>query len=176
MTAEELLALGEECRCELLEGELVEMSPTSVGHMVVTSRLAEALLLYFRANPIGRAWVGEGGYIIARGPDTVVAPDIAVVSLEQARDATPTTRGFFPFAPLIAIEVKSPWDREAAIARKLALYLEANVPEVWWVRPDHSIVTIHRPDGPLDLLRSGDALTGAVLPGFSLDLAALFAE
>ena len=176
VTADELLARGEDERCELIRGELVEMSPTSTGHGIVTSRLATALLVYAQTSAAIHTWIGEIGYIIERNSDTVVAPDIAIVSREQARGAKPTTRGYFPFPPLIAIEVKSPHDTEAAIAGKLSLYLGANVQEVWWVRPEGGFVTIHRPDGPIDLLRDGDTLTSELLPGFSLDLGALFAE
>ena len=176
VTVDDLLELPSDLRCELIEGHLVEMSPTQNAHIVVTSRLSRQLGRYFDDNPeMGDVWIGEGGYIVGRDPDTVAAPDLAIVSVDQAKQGSADGRGFMPFAPIIPVEIKSPNDTEAEIARKLSLYLEAGALEVWWVRPAHKTITIHRPDGSIDLLRVGDTLTSDILPGFRLELGDLFA-
>ena len=176
-TVEDLLELPGDVRCELIEGELVELSPTQEAHVVVASRLNEELVVYFRSHrEIGALWIGEGGYIVRRGPDTVLAPDLAVVGVDQTQGRGPRGTGFLSFVPMIPVEVKSPSDSEARIARRLALYLEAGAREVWWARPTNQTITVHRPDGPIDLLRVGDALTSHLLPGFRLELSDLFAD
>ena len=176
MTIEELLELPGDVRCELIEGQLIEMSPTQEAHVVATSRLNRKLAVYVDGHPeIGDLWTGDGGYIVARNPDTVLVPDLAIVSPEQATGRTTDGRGFLPFVPMIPIEIKSPSDREAEIARRLGLFLKAGAREVWWIRPAEKSILIHRPDGPVELLREGDTLMSELLPGFSLAVADLFA-
>jgi len=175
-TAEDLLELSGDTRFELIEGQLVEMSPTQESHVMVTSRLSRALGRYFDANPDrGDVWVGSGGYIVMRSPDTVTEPDLCIVSADQAAGRSGRGNGYMPFAPMIPVEVKSPNDTEPEIAKKLGLYLAAGVVEVWWARPMHGTVAIYRPDGMIELLREGDALSSDVLPGFQIELRELFA-
>jgi Uma2 family endonuclease len=119
---------------------------------------------------------GEVGYVIRRDPQTVLVPDLAIVTEAQAGELRSAGDDFAPFAPRMAIEVKSPSDRESKIALKLALYLEAGVQEVWWVRPETRQVSVHRPDAAPRVLEVDQALESAKLPGFRLDLSALFAD
>lgn len=175
-TIEDLLELPGNTRYELIEGQLVEMSPTQESHIKVTSRLSRALGRYFDEHPDrGDVWVGSGGYIVMRGPDTVTEPDLCIVSTAQAAGRSGRGMGYMPFAPMIPIEVKSPNDTEPAIARKLGLYLAAGVTEVWWARPIQGTVTIHRPDGMIELFRLGETLQTDALPGFRMELNDLFA-
>lgn len=176
MTATELLALPEdEARLELIHGEPNTMSPTGLRHMVLVSRIADALNQHVRAHPGPLVLHGEGGFVLARNPDTILVPDLSVLSEEQARGLDLESDTFVAVAPAIVVEVKSKSDREADIARKLAVYLQAGVPLVWWVRPEERTVTEHRPDQSPRFLGVADALTCEdVLPGFRLEIARLF--
>lgn len=177
MTATELLNLPEDdASFELFEGEPVPMSPVGTAHIIVVSRLNSALAAYLSAHTtIGSLWGGDAGIRFRRTPDTVLAPDLSVVPEDQIRRLSLTDQGFPDVVPLLIIEVKSPSDREADIARKLAVYLDAGVALVWWVRPDSKLVTEHRPDIAPRAIDMGGALTcDDVLPGFRLDLADLF--
>lgn len=60
-TVEELLALGEEARYELIEGRLVPMSPTGLLHGDVELALAAALRAFVHPRRLGRVVVGEVG-------------------------------------------------------------------------------------------------------------------
>jgi Uma2 family endonuclease len=176
VTAEELAEFPEDERVELIDGELIEMSPTQLDHVVIVSRLIYTLNLYQSEWRTIRAWAGEGGYIFRRGPDTVLVPDISVVTKSQLRGLKLGQPGMIDLIPTIAIEVKSPSDRESQIARKLAIYLETGVREVWWVRPDDRQVSIHRQEtAPQVLAGTGTIESPELLPGFSLPLADLFA-
>jgi Uma2 family endonuclease len=149
MRAAELLALGDDARIELIEGEPIPMSPTGVLHMAVVSQLTLLLNVHSlqvrETNPF-RVWGHEGGFLLRSNPDTVLAPDIAILKRDQLRAVEITSNDFCPIPPALAIEVKSPSDREADIARKLAVYLGAGVREVWWIRPMAGTMTVHRPD------------------------------
>jgi Uma2 family endonuclease len=117
----------------------------------------------------------EGGYLLRTNPDTVLAPDIAVLTEEQLQRIAFDSDAFIALAPALVVEIKSPSDREPDIARKLAIYLEAGVSEVWWVRPKERTMTVHRPDRAPEFVEAGQAFAGSdVLSGFSLDLAGLF--
>lgn len=171
VTVNELVAFGEDdVRRELLEGELIEMSPTSIGHWVVTSRLLLSLADYLKSNPVGHLWGAETGFILRRNPDTVVSPDLAVTAAGRGQTPSVDDRGYVSEIPLLVIEVKSPTDREAQIARKLGLYLSAGVQEVWWVRPQQRQVSIHRPDSAPETMADGALACPNILPGYRFGL------
>jgi Uma2 family endonuclease len=171
MTADDLLALGEDARVELVDGEPLAMSPTGPQHTLVVSDLVRSLILFSAAHPGFRVCVGEGGYLFGRNPDTVLAPDIAILSDVQIQSVNTSSDSFIPISPLLVIEGKSPSDRESVIARKLAIYLEAGVQEVWWVRPQEGQMSVHRPDQAPEIVAADQTFNSSdVLPGFSLSM------
>jgi Uma2 family endonuclease len=172
ITAAELAERPGDERVELIEGELVETSPASGGHGVIIRRLAAALFRYIDAHPGPALWLGETGFLLGRRPDTVLAPDLAV-SLDDA--TTVDERQFVQTPPALVIEVRSPSEREAMIARKTGFYLQAGVQEVWWARPDERQIRIHRDDRAPQIVPSDGTLEcPEILPGFRLPLAGLF--
>ena len=177
MTADELADLSpDDGSFELIDGELIEMSPAKGGHLVVVSRINRRLLEFVISNDIAmNIALGEGGYFMGRDPDTVLQPDITIVSDEQFETIWKHKDRFVDDAPLIVIEVKSPSDREPMIARKLAKYLFAGVQEVWWVRPTERQISIHVQDRAPEIISYPEKLAGrSLLPGFELPLTELF--
>lgn len=180
MRAAELLALGDDARIELIEGEPIPMSPTGVLHTVIISRLTR--LLNFHSSKVLEAdafevWGHECGFLLHSNPDTVLAPGIAILTRDQLRAVNRTSSDYCPVPPALAIEVKSPSDREADIARKLAVYLAAGVREVWWIRPMAGQMTVHRPDRAPEMYGGDETFASSdVLPGFSLRIADLLRD
>ena len=169
--------MPDEPSCELIEGKLVELSPAHKRHGVIQNRFARRLGRYFDAHPdLGDVWVGGTGFVVGDASDTVCIPDAAVLTPKQAAygeaDEAPE---YMPLVPLIPVEITSPSNTEAQIAKKLSLYLAAGAREVWWVRPTQRTVTNHRPDGVIDVLSVGDALTCDAFPDFRLELSDLYA-
>ena len=81
------------------------------------------------------------------------------------------------FAPDLAVEVRSPSDREAKVAEKIRHYLGHGTRAVWDVDPDVRTVIVHRPGAlPLHLPGDDPLAGGDVLPGFAVPTSALFAE
>ena len=176
VTADELLDYPDDYRCELIDGVVVEMSPAGYDHSMLIGELNEALVEYnLRAN-IGKVWGADGGFILRRDPDTVLAPDLTIIPLELARRPPMGTRGYAPLPPLLAVEVKSPGDDECRIAQKTEIYLDAGVRELWWLRPSQSTVTRSTPGGDVVVFGYGDTLTSTALPGFELALVDLFGD
>ena len=83
--------------------------------------------------------------------------------------------GFPVGAPDIAVEVVSPSDTAAEIARKVAEYLAAGSQRVWVVYPAGRRVVVHRADGSVLSYGGDDVITDEeLLPGFSLPLSEIF--
>ena len=83
--------------------------------------------------------------------------------------------GFPVGAPDIAVEVVTPSDTAAEVARKVAEYLSAGSQRVWVVYPEGHRVLIHRSDGSvLSYTDNGVITDEELLPGFSLSLSEIF--
>ena len=80
LTAEELLRLpDDDRRLELIEGALREMPPAGAEHGTVAFHIAALLQRHITAHDAGRGFAAETGFLLARDPDTVRAPDAAFV-------------------------------------------------------------------------------------------------
>ena len=97
---------------------------------------------------------------------TVRGPDLSFVAAARLLAAR-VPASFVPLAPDLAVEIRSPDDRPAAVAEKVANYLDAGTRLVWVIDPAGREVIVHRADGTTTRLRDSDWLDGeAVLPGF----------
>ena len=96
-------------RRELVRGEVREVAPAGDEHGEFAMTVGVHLSQHVRARQLGRTYAAETGFIIARDPDTVRAPDAAFVR-QEVIDATGRFRGFRAGAPDLAIEVISPGD------------------------------------------------------------------
>jgi Uma2 family endonuclease len=173
LTAEELFLLPESEQGELVRGALQPMSPTGYIHSRLTHRLVLALGNWAAAEHAGVVG-GELGFILMRNPDTVLAPDIHFIQADQApAEGTP---GYLSLAPDLAVEVLSPSNSASDMQEKIRIYLDAGVRLIWIVDPARNTVAEYAHGGATRWLTAADTLDGGdVLPGFSLDLGALFA-
>ena len=159
-------------RWEVVAGELRELTPSSFYHGRVVSTLHHHLDGHVRARRLGVVTAAETGFVIARDPDTLQAPDVGFVRFDRVPEGDP---GFFEGPPDLAAEVVSPSDRPREIQEKTARWIAAGTRLVWVIWPDTRSVTVHRPDGEAAIRHEGDRLDGgAVVPGFSCEVAALF--
>jgi Uma2 family endonuclease len=173
-TAEQLLQeAGRLGCCELVRGELLMMSPAGSRHGAVTLRIATCLANHVDAHRLGQVFAAETGFILARNPDTVRAPDVAFVDRSRLETGLPT--GYFPGPPDLAVEVLSPDDRPAAVAAKTADWLAAGTRLVWVVDPATRSLAAHAADGTIARLTAPAAVpAGDVVPGFELNLERVF--
>jgi len=161
-------------RCELYRGELIRMSPVSLEHGEIVMRLGMYLGIYLLENPIGSV-SGDVGFKLERHPDTVFAPDVAIVLAAVAAEAR-KNRGYPTIAPQIAFEVVSPDDTASELNEKVSVYLERGVQAVVVVWPKTRQVSVWDADGTMASLGEHDAFElPNQLPGFSLPISKLFA-
>ena len=174
MTAEEFLNMPDDgFRHELIMGELVEMPPPGQYHAEIGSIVDGSLGPHVRGARIGKVYT-EYGYILSFGPDTVRAPDLSFISRERL-EAIGETRGYWPGAPDLAIEIISPSDRYTDVADKVQEWLDAGARMVVVINPRNRTVEIHRSNGDVEILAEGDTLDGAeVVPGWRIAVAEIF--
>lgn len=175
VTAEDLPYLApEEGLCELVAGEIVREPAPGEEHGWVAGSLLVHLGRFVLEHRLGRIYAAETGFVLARGPDTVRAPDAAFVSAERL--AAAACRGpYFEGAPDLAVEVLSPGNAPAAMAAKVRDFLAAGARAVWVVDPSRQEVTVHRSDRPPETLSRKDTLDGApAVPGFRLPVREIF--
>ena len=84
-TAEELSRAGDIGRCELVRGELRRMIPSGDEHGRITATLAYLVERHVREHGSGLVHGAETGFVLARNPDTVRAPDLAFTRAERGR-------------------------------------------------------------------------------------------
>lgn len=169
MTADELLHMPDDgYRYELLRGELKKLSPSGARSSRISGRIAGSLGAFLRENRIGELYTAEGGFRIARNPDTVRSPDAGFVCGERITDAP----GFFEGPPDVAFEVISPTDLHSEVEAKSAEWLRAGTRAVIVIDPERKTARIDRPDGS-GYVTEAIALDD-ILPGWSLPLTELF--
>jgi len=118
---------------------------------------------------LGQVCAQDTGFKIASDPDTVRAPDVAVVGRDRA-DQIPR-RGYAELAPDLLAEVLSPDDRPSDVLANVADWLAAGTKIVWVVDPERREVRVYRQDGSLSVLGNSGSLDGEdVLPGFTCPL------
>jgi len=175
-TAEDLWHMPGDEPWELWDGELQKVPSAGIEASDIAGWILTLLNYFVRPRRLGAVSGADGTYVLARDPDTVVAPDVAFLRRERFPGGA-RPRGYSPVPPDLAVEVISPTDRPGDISRKQGRYGRAGVPLVWWVDPTCRVVTVYR-DGNLDrAYGENDELDGGeVLPGFRLAVAEIFAE
>ena len=126
-------------------------------------------------EPRGEILSGEAGFRIRQNPDTTVGIDVAYISAQLAQ-STPDDAFVIDGAPVLAVEILSPSDKQEDILEKVRDYLDAGVPLVWIVEPVFQTVSVYRPDAPPTLFNASQDLTAEPhLPGFRTPVTAMFA-
>lgn len=178
MSASEFLKYAANKHCELVSGEVIDMSPPGFRHGLVSSAVIFQLRKWsgFGREALGFVASNDAGVITHRDPDSVRGPDCLFV--QKARiPADFDSRGYLTIAPDLAVEILSPTDRWSEVIAKVGEYLEAGVREVWVIDPELSQVEVFRPDAAPKTYRANDELSSvAVLPGFRCSVADLFTE
>lgn len=172
ITGEQLLAMGDIGPCELIDGEIVAMSPTGFLHGDVELQLARLLADYVDANDLGRVATGEVGIYIARDPDRIRAADVAFV---PKANLPPSPRSFLEIAPELVVEVISPNDRWQDTRAKILDYFTIGVHRVWLVEPAQRAVLVYAEADSYQRFDQGDVIPcDGTLTGLEIQVADIF--
>jgi Uma2 family endonuclease len=176
-TADELLELptGEGKRYELIEGQLRVMCAAGFEHGRIAMTAGRLLGNHVHETNSGVTLGAETGFILARDPDTVRAPDAAFVSNARAA-AVGTTFGFWlGGAPDLAVEVVSPDDSRGYVRAKALNWLEAGATAVLVLDPPSRSTTVYREGGEIHSFTNGEIDLSDAVPGWRVAVAGFFA-
>ena len=158
---------------ELEGGVLLLREPAGLRHGAVAIRIGAALLQATRDASDVLVVGAETGFLVARGPDSVRAPDVAVIT---GPDAIHLARqpGFAPRAPDLAVEVRSPSDTLASQLDKASMWIARGSHLAWVVDPEEGVAYLLAKGASIRRVFPGEAITGEpVLPGVSIPLSEL---
>jgi Uma2 family endonuclease len=174
-TAEQLAQLPSDGnRYELVEGVLIMMSPAGGRHGRIAGRVFKLLANHVDDHALGCTFAAETGFLLARNPDTVRAPDAAFVSQDKMASLEDDS-GFLPFAPDLAVEVVSPTDPFAAVEQKAFHWLNAGTRLVLIVEPASETVHAYRSRSNITVLNATEWLDATdVIPGWKVQVMHFF--
>ncbi len=174
-TVEDLYRVPEHGKAELVDGELVLMSPSGGRPGLAGGAIYVSLRQYQRTIGGGFAYPDNVGFIVDLPNRTSFSPDVAF-----HRGLLPTLK-FVEGAPVFAVEVRSENDygpaAETKMARKRVDYFAAGTLVVWDVDllgPD--VVRVHRAGEPEPrIYRRGEiAEAEPAVPGWQMPVDELF--
>jgi Uma2 family endonuclease len=155
---------------ELEDGVLLVREPSGFDHGEVVYRICVALAARLENRPRVRVAAGEPGFLLSRDPDTVRAPDIALLTGDHA--ARPGGGPAYPArAPDLAIEVRSSSDTLASQLDKGRMWISRGARLVWVIDPVSQVAYVLVPGASLRrVLRGGNLCAEPVLPGVEVSL------
>ncbi len=170
---EELHAIPEDRKAEIIKGKVVHMSPTGGKPGRVGGKIYIRLDEYEEITGRGYAFPDNVGFIVDLPNRTSFSPDAAFHTGEQIDG------DFVQGAPIFAVEVRSKNDygpqAERAIQEKIADYFQAGTLVVWDVDALRSkTITVYRAgaQGQPNIYHRGDeAEAEPALPGWKLPVA-----
>ena len=160
--------------CELVDGVLVEKA-MGFRESLLAGALIEALRGFVRQHNLGLVTAPDGMMRLAVG--LVRVPDVVFISWDRLPERRVRAMPIPDLVPELAVEMLSAGNTAGEMARKRREYFAAGARLVWLVDPEARTIAVYDSPRRSTLLRHRDTLSGgAVLPGFSLSLAELFAE
>lgn len=164
-------------KAELIGGRIVESMASGILPSALAFEIALSLRTFAKVSKVGHAFPDGIGYAmpypLMNGRESF-SPDASFIE----RALSPQSMKFIEGPPTFAVEVRSENDygrsAETAMADKRADYFEAGTLAVWDVDPIAKTITLHTPSSET-VFRTGDlAHAEPALPGWTLDVAALF--
>jgi len=157
-------------RCELVDGELVELSGTNPEHAFIRDLLIMLLGPVVRNQRLGHVMGGQkynfGGNV--HGPDiSFFGPEkVGLLNLNKRVQM---------FVPDFVIEIAAPGDTLENLVRKKDRCLRSGTAEVWLISPEDCSAYVY--SGARKLILSGaDQLSTPLIPGFSIAVEDLFEQ
>ena len=169
-------AIGDDALYEVVQGRRVECARMAAYPGEVASILLEYLAPFARKNKLGKV-VAEVLFLLDAEDELQRRPDVAFVSSARwpVRRRAPDDAAW-DVVPDLAVEVVSPTDRAEDLLGKIREYFRCGVRLAWVIYPREQVIHVFESFTTIRALTRDDELDGgAVVPGFKLPLAELFA-
>ena len=169
---------GIEGKAEIVDGELVIMSPTGDFPAIAAGEIFASLRDHARKTRVGRAYTDNAAFVTDLPNRRSFSPDASYYVGPRAG------MKFLPAAPAFAVEVRSEGDygrgAERALSSKRADYFAAGTLVVWDVDLlGDEVVRVYRSDNPEDptVYKRGElAEAEPAVPGWTMAVDDLFME
>jgi Uma2 family endonuclease len=175
MSLHEIVLPSTKPETEWVRGRALQKVSPTYSHASLQALIASALRDWADAGDHGR--VGTEWRFRVAPPGEIVrplVPDIGYLSYATLPREASATEFEVPLgAPTVAVEILSPDDRVRDVAHKIATYLAAGGAAVVVVDPNGATLAVHDSEGTRSL-SAGDTFAHGALPGFGLDISALF--
>ena len=166
-TIEDIFALPDGERAELIDGEMFMMATPTTFHQEAQLWLSVQIYNHIQKNN-GKCRVVPAPYgvFIKRDDKNYLEPDISVICKRDKLDE----KGCHG-APDWVIEIVSPSSKEMDYRRKLKVYREAGVREYWIVDLLKEVVTVYDFEGSHEAVAYclEDAVKSKIIDGLSID-------
>lgn len=159
--------------CELVDGTLVEKA---VGYeaSIVGATILAILKMFVSSRKLGLVSGADGFF---RLPSSTRGPDVAFVSRDRLPNGTFPREAYPEIAPNLVVEVLSPGNTRAEMARKRLEYFLSGVELVWIVDCSHRSVAVFTSPSDFRVLGETEVIdAGNVLPEFSSPVADFFTD
>jgi Uma2 family endonuclease len=161
---------------ELVDGVLVEKA-MGFWESVLATAIASALRAFVIPKKLGVVAGADGMVRLFPNLTLIRIPDVVFVSRDRLPARGSKRRPVPQLAPDLVVEVLSDGNTPAEMRRKRQEYFDSGVRLVWIVDPIARSIDVYAGIEQCITLREGQTLDGGtVLPGFALELTALFAE
>jgi Uma2 family endonuclease len=168
-TIEDLYRLTGEGKAELVNGEVVFMSPSGAHHGMAVARIVASLLAHERSTRAGHVIPDNVGFVVDLPHRKSFSPDVAY-------HFGPVSVKFVSGAPAFAVEVRSEGDygpaAELELAAKRSDYFAAGTTVVWDVDLEGTETIrsyrVEQPDQPLVFRRGEHAHAEPAVTGWSM--------
>ena len=161
---------------DLVDGVLVERDMGNLADFYAT-RLLSHLSPYVDRERLGVTQAMSAGYQYpALDHGRLRVPDLSFVRRDKLKDGLPA-EGWADYPPDLVVEAVSRNDNAESVHHKSQVWLDGGVRLVWVLYPKERQIVVHHPDRTSRTYSVGEEITGEdVVPGFSVPLAAIFAD
>ena len=167
-TVEDIYALPDGERAELVDGEMYDMAPPSTTHQRIVSRLHLKIAGYIESNG-GKCEVFPAPFAVFLNKDerNYLEPDISVICDKHKIDEVGCNG-----APDWVLEIVSPSSRRTDYHAKLFKYQKAGVREYWIVDPEKEVVTVYSFENEtMEQYAFEDAVPAGIYDDFTITIA-----
>ena len=154
--------------------ELIIMPPVASEGGASEHELSLQVGIWAKQDGSGRVFSPSAGFTLPNG--AIRAPDVSWIPLSRWEALSADERhGFAKVCPDFVLELRSQSDSLAEVQRKMVEYMANGARLGLLVDPQNRRVHVYRPEQPVEILEEPASVSGdPVLPGFTLDLSALW--
>ncbi len=159
---------------QLIEGDLVMAPSPGPFHQDILFNLARILGNHLAVHPIGKIYIAP--LDVHLSDVNVYQPDLLFVA--KANLGIIAEHGI-EGAPDLVVEILSKTSEKYDLGPKRAVYARTGVEELWIIDPAKRTLALYRlaenADTPVATYRAKQRVTSTLLPGLTIELAAVFA-